>query len=515
MKQYPYDINSLKDFSEIRDKTLNIFRLDRRRKIWNLIADELIKINFTKILAKEFFTTISLQLFNHFPSIICALIDNEDFNKKNYKLKFDNDIINKILNNEIYEESYFEIFKKNYNYHKVNKINIFLRNIFFFGNYNKDKIDLIDHNYNSRKFTKKNFNVNYRPSNNFFNFKEILKKRNSSSEEFREIFDQNFEHLSKIFIKILDKYFINPKIKFNFSFFLKCFLKFEISIFLGSQKILKNSNLNKITSSSISGFKPSRLVTSYSYFQGNKIIKFDDQNGGILHGNHKGAYLNNLINCTDYYLTTCNGKNIAEKFYKDFLKKNKIDKKINFHSLKYENKSNLIKDIKTDKKKKFVYFSISLRNYKFHGSGSFHDIDYLNLQNIIFEFLKSNTDDLLFRTHPETIIGVKKNPLEKYINKLTFKETIKNGNICVFDSTISSAFWQCIQNQNPIILIRHYNVDDSSIFLNRLQKRCEIIDINDPARTVETLKNLNFKKISNNSIEKSQTCFDNFENIIN
>ena len=71
MKQYPYDINSLKDFSEIRDKTLNIFRLDRRRKIWNLIADELIKINFTKILAKEFFTTISLQLFNHFPSSFC------------------------------------------------------------------------------------------------------------------------------------------------------------------------------------------------------------------------------------------------------------------------------------------------------------------------------------------------------------------------------------------------------------------------------------------------------------
>lgn len=515
MKSYPYDINSLEDFNQIRDTSLTTFKLDRRRKIWNLIADELIKINFTNMLAKEFFTTISLQLFNHLPSIICALIDNEEFNARNFKLKFDNKIINNILNNKLDEDSYFEVFRKKYDYQRVNKINIFLRNLFFFGNFNKDKIDLIDHNYNSRNFTKKNFNVNYRPSNNFFNFNEILKKRDNSLEHFREIFDQNFENLDKIFTKLLDKNFINKKIKNNFSFFLKCFIRFEILIFLETQKILKKLNLNNITSSSISGFKPSRLITSYSYFQGNKIIKFDDQNGGILHGNHKGAYLNNLINCTDYYLSTCNGKKIAEKFYKDFLNKNKIDKKINFHSLKYENKFNLIKKNKTNQKRNYVYFSISLRNYKFHGSGSFHDLDYLNLQNIIFGFLKSNTNNLLFRTHPETIIGTKKNPLEKYINKLTFKETIKNDNICVFDSTVSSAFWQCIQNQNPIILIRHYNVDDNSMFLHRLQKRCEIIDIHDPARTVEILKELNFLKISNNCVEKSQTYFDDFENIIN
>ena len=38
------------------------------------------------MLAKEFFTTISLQLFNHLPSIICALIDNEEFNARNLNL---------------------------------------------------------------------------------------------------------------------------------------------------------------------------------------------------------------------------------------------------------------------------------------------------------------------------------------------------------------------------------------------------------------------------------------------
>ena len=100
------------------------------------------------------------------------------------------------------------------------------------------------------------------------------------------------------------------------------------------------------------------------------------------------------------------------------------------------------------------------------------------------------------------------------INTLSFEETIKSGNICVFDSTISSAFWQCVHNQNPIILIRHFNVDDSSMFLSRLQKRCEIIDINNPSETVEILKSLNFKKISENSIEKSKTYYDTFENII-
>ena len=62
--------------------------------------------------------------------------------------------------------------------------------------------------------------------------------------------------------------------------------------------------------------------------------------------------------------------------------------------------------------------------------------------------------------------------------------------------------------------MRHFNVDDSSMFLSRLQKRCEIIDINNPSETVEILKSLNFKKISENSIEKSKTYYDTFENII-
>lgn len=514
MKQYPYDINSLKSFEEIEDKSLTLFRLDRRREIWNFIASELINIKFSKLIAEKFFTTISLQLFNHLPSIICALIDNKDFNKKSYQLKFNNEIINKILYDKHNEEAYYEILRENFNFQEVNRINLFLRNIYFFGNFKKDKIDLIDHNYNARKFTKKNFNVKYRPSNNFFDFRKITLKKIFITEEFKDIFDQNFEYLNEIFCKYLSINNIDKKIINNFSFFLECFLKFEISIFLEAQKILHSYNFNKIISSSISGFKPSRIITSYNYFEGKKIIKFDDGYGGILHGNIKSAYLNNLNNCTDYYFATSNGKNIAKNFYNDFLKKNNIDKKINFHSLQYENKINYKKNNKIKKKFKYVYFSISYRNYKFHGSGSFHDIDYLNLQNIIFEFLKSNTNELLYRTHPETIIGVKKNPLEKYINTLSFEETIKSGNICVFDSTISSAFWQCVHNQNPIILIRHFNVDDSSMFLSRLQKRCEIIDINNPSETVEILKSLNFKKISENSIEKSKTYYDTFENII-
>ena len=515
MKQYPYDINSFESFHEIKDKTLAIYKLDRRRKIWNFVADELIKIKFKEILAEKFFTTITLQLYNHFPSYVCALIDNEDFGKKNYKLRFSNGIVNNILNNELNEDSYFEIFKKNYNYKKVKKIKIFLRNAYFFGNFNKDKIDLIDHNYNSRKFTKKNFNVKYYPSNNFFNFEKIIQKKNNSSNEFKEIFEQNFDYLSKIFCEYLSKNNVNKKIIYNFSFFLKCFLKFEISIFLETEVILKNFKFKNIISSSISGFKPSRIITSYNYFKGNKIIKFDDHHGGLLHGNVKASFLNCLNNSTDYYLATSNGKNIAEKFFNDFINKNRINKKIKFHSLQYEDESYFKKDNKINKEIKYVYFSISFRNYKFHGSGSFHDIDYLNLQNIIFEFLKSNTKELLYRAHPETIIGIKKNPLEKFINKLSFKETIQNGNICIFDSTSTSAFWECIKNQNPIILIRHYNVDDSSMFLSRLEKRCEIIDIKDPSKTVEILNDLNFKKLSNNSIEKSKTCFDHFENIVN
>jgi hypothetical protein len=517
MKYLPYDIGCFENYNEIKNSSLKFFNLSRRRNTWNFIASELIRIKFTKKLAEKFFTTISLQLYNNFPAIICALIDYEEYNERNYKLRFSNSnqIIKKIIYDDCNEELYFEIFKKKFNYQKVSKIKIFLRNMYFFGNFNHNKIDLIDHNSNSRKFTKKNFNVRYRPSSNFFDFKKIIQKKNSYSEEFKEIFDQNFEHLNIIFCEYLNKNCINKKINYNFSFFLKCFLKFEISIFLETQKILSNSNIGKISSTSISGFKPSRFIASYNYFKGNKVIKFDDQNGGMIHGNHKGAYLNNLINCTDYYLTTTSAKNNTERFYKDFFKKNNIDKQINFHSLNYENKINDIKKDITSKKTKYVYFSISLRNQSFHGSGTFHDIDYLNLQNIVFNFLKSNTNDLLYRPHPESIIGIKKNPIEKYINNLSFEETIRNGNICIFDSTISSAFWQCIQNQNPIILIRHYNVDEKSVYLKRLEERCEIIDIENPDQTENILKNLNFQKISKNSIEKSKTCFDNFDNIIN
>ena len=128
--------------------------------------------------------------------------------------------------------------------------------------------------------------------------------------------------------------------------------------------------------------------------------------------------------------------------------------------------------------------------------------------------MKSNTSNLLYRAHPETLIGTKKNPLEKHLNNLSFSDTINNGNVCIFDTTLSSAFWQCIQNQNPIVLIRHYNVDNESPYLDRLEKRCEIIDISDPQQTEEVLNNANFKKISNNSIEKSNTYYDNFDNII-
>ena len=208
-----------------------------------------------------------------------------------------------------------------------------------------------------------------------------------------------------------------------------------------------------------------------------------------------------------------NYKNIAKNFYTNFMNNNKINKKINFHSLKYEEKFNFKKKNLPHKKINYVYFTISFRNI-FHGSGSFHDLDYIKIQNTIFNFLKSNTSNLLYRAHPETLIGTKKNPLEKHLNNLSFSDTINNGNVCIFDTTLSSAFWQCIQNQNPIVLIRHYNVDNESPYLDRLEKRCEIIDISDPQQTEEVLNNANFKKISNNSIEKSNTYYDNFDNII-
>jgi hypothetical protein len=513
MKDFPYDLNSLKNYNEIKNNNLNFFCLKKRRITWDYVVSELIKIKFQKKSAEEFFTTISSQLYVQFPPILCALIEYHNYKKKDIKLKFNDEITNKILNSDLDEESFFNFFSKSYTYSYVNKFKVFLRNIYFFGNLNKKKIDLIDHNYNSRKFCKKNFNVRYKPSNNFFDFKKIITKIDDKSQEHTEIFEQNFKYLDKIFSDYLKNNLINEKILNNFSFFLKCFLKFEINIFLQSKNILTKSNVRKDISSSISGFKSSRLITSYNYFREGNIYRFDDQNGGLLHGNHKAAYLNNLANCTDYYFSTTNGKNIAEKFYKDFFKKNEIDKKINFHSLNYENKFNSIKKNKIYKKIKYVYFSISFRHI-FHGSGSFHDIDYLNLQNIIFNFLKSNTNELLYRAHPETIIGVKKNPLEKYLNNLSFEETIKNGNVCIFDTTVSSAFWQCIQNQNPVILIRHYHVDEKSSYFERLEKRCEIIDIEDPELTENVLKNINFNKISSNSIEKSQVCFDNFDNIV-
>ena len=513
MKNFPYDIVSLKYFDEIKYEDLNLFSLERRRKVWDLIASELIRIKFNDELSREFFTTISLQLYNDFPPIICSIIEYENYYNKNIQLKFDNKITNKILNDDLKEEDFFKNFQNNYIFKKANKIKIFLRNILFFGNLNKIKIDLIDHNYNSRKFLKKHYNISYKPSNNFFNFDEIINKRYDYSEEFKIIFNENFRHLEKIFSNCLGVYVVNKKIIKNFSFFLKCFLKFEINIFLQAKRILNRSKINNYISSSISGFKPSRLITSHINVKGGKILKFDDQNGGVLHGNHKAAYLNNFINCTDFYFTTNNGKNIAENFYTNFLKKNKIDKKINFHSLKYDDKFNFQKKNLPYKKLKYVYFTISFRNV-FHGSGSFHDLDYIKIQNIIFNFLRSNTSELLYRAHPETLIGIKKNPLEKHLNNLNFKDTIKNGNICIFDTTLSSAFWQCIQNQNPIILIRHYNVDDESPYLDRLEKRCEIIDISDPKQTEEILNNVNFQNISKNCIDKSYSCYDNFDNII-
>ena len=46
-----------------------------------------------------------------------------------------------------------------------------------------------------------------------------------------------------------------------------------------------------------------------------------------------------------------------QKNLQRFLNKNKIDKKINFHSLKYENKFNLNKKIKQSKKKLCLFLN--------------------------------------------------------------------------------------------------------------------------------------------------------------
>jgi len=511
MKNFPYDLNVLKNYIEIENKSLNFFDLKKKRFTWDYLISKLVKLKFENKLAEEFFSVISLELYHKFPSIISSIIDYENYKNLNLKLIFSNEIINNIISINPDKKIFFKNFKKKYNYNTVSKTKIFLRNLYFSGYINKEKIDLIDHNYNSLRFLKKKFYVKYKPSNNFFDFKKITNNKCKASEDFKEIFSENFKFLKIIFYDYLNKNFVSKEISDNFLFFLKCYLEFEINLYLQVRKILKNLNFSSTISSSISGFKPSRVITSYNYYSGNKILKFDDNNGGLIHGNHKAAYLNNLINSTDYYFATTSGKNNSEKLFKEFFKENKINKKINFHSLNYEKNFQLKKKKLINKNLKYVYFSMSFLNYATHGSGSFHDLDYLKIQNVIFEFLKLNTTNLIYRAHPETLIGIKKNPLEKYINTLSFKETIKNGNICIFDSTISSAFWECLLNRNPLILIRHYHVDEKSFYLKRLEKRCVIIDITEPEQTRDILQNLNFKIISDESIEKSQSNFDNFD----
>ena len=100
MKDFPYDLNSLKNYNEIKNNNLNFFCLKKRRITWDYVVSELIKIKFQKKSAEEFFTTISLQLYTQFPPILCALIECHNYKKKDIKLKFHDEITNKILNSE-------------------------------------------------------------------------------------------------------------------------------------------------------------------------------------------------------------------------------------------------------------------------------------------------------------------------------------------------------------------------------------------------------------------------------
>ena len=125
MKNFPYDIVSLKYFDEIKYEDLNLFSLERRRKVWDLIASELIRIKFNDELPREFFTTISLQLYNDFPPIICSIIDYENYYNKNIQLKFDNKITNKILNDDLKEEDFFKNFQNNYIFKRLIKSKYF------------------------------------------------------------------------------------------------------------------------------------------------------------------------------------------------------------------------------------------------------------------------------------------------------------------------------------------------------------------------------------------------------
>jgi len=219
MKNFPYDLNVLKNYIEIENKSLNFFDLKKKRFTWDYLISKLVKLKFENKLAEEFFSVISLELYHKFPSIISSIIDYENYKNLNLKLIFSNEIINNIISINPDKKIFFKNFKKKYNYNTVSKTKIFLRNLYFSGYINKEKIDLIDHNYNSLRFLKKKFYVKYKPSNNFFDFKKITNNKCKASEDFKEIFSENFKFLKIIFYDYLNKNFVSKKYQIIFYFF--------------------------------------------------------------------------------------------------------------------------------------------------------------------------------------------------------------------------------------------------------------------------------------------------------
>jgi hypothetical protein len=504
-KKKPYFLNDVKDFKTIQKFKNDFYNNKIKIKISEEFNNYFLKQKIQNLNQRRIFFNVIYNLYMYLPSFITFAKFNELKKNKIFTSHF---FFKEMLNNKKSTKNYKFIFNRN-KYKKINKLKILLYNYYINIFLKKKDTIAIDLNDYSKAWIKKNKKTVYYPSNNlnFFLKKkinnDILKnyskftKKNLIKDPDTNLVYLILEKGSKFLIK---KFLSEGKLQKRVLKICQEFITYNLTTTEYISSKIDNDKLNKNIISSIGGFLPSRLLCGKAMQLNRKIIRFDHGNG-FLNGNHKDWILNEGMCTTEFFCISKQQKNLAIKFFKR-KKYPLLNNNIKFTFFNFNKKIENLKTSNSQRKKRVIYLTKNFEHERTPGPLALNDVDYLNIQSIIYKKIKNFDRNLIFQPHPDNIIKMKNLFYNNHKQK-KLKDVIKDSYVAIFDCYTSSAFYEILNLGIPIILFKFYTIDNLSPLNNSIKDRCVILEFNDLEKFEGLVNKLNINKLIKIAQKKS------------
>ncbi len=512
MKSYYSSLESIPLNLLGKNHKLSNISLNQSKRIFDEIEKEVFE-NFInnksdKVLQEKFLPIIKDIIFEVY-KVIRSLIEIKLCKQKNIKIFFDrinSPIFSKLLNDSSPKRINFE---NNYSPSIKQKIKLFLKNIEKKINIEKP-YDLHNQSLLLNEFVKaKDIKYNYL-------WPEIFIAPFKNKNLIIEFLNENISLILKsLFIKfdINDKYFLRSLL------ILINHVSKQFQIVNNLFYSFSNTNFLRVISDKLLGGTPQILgrVLNLIYISNQKkVIRFA-HGGERVFFDDKLWVITELINSSEYYTHGIPEKISVEKKIKKLpveLRKLMPSKIKTLGSRKHQMIYETSKGLNLKVKKKVIFFPGCFLGERLLHNPFFKPSDIF-LADYITAFINQINAldyDIFIKVHPG---GIQQdtffNSLGAKIIKDSFNLKHYNNSILAFDFA-GTAFIDSLSSNFPIILINNYVRPFSSLYLNDLKKRCEILEpyfSNDNLR----FKNEEIKFSLKKAVEKSesfQTFSDKF-----